>query len=87
MKEFINHPQITRIFKPEIEKYGIKSIIMDSDEDVNIIQYLNSPGLPHELHHEIHWQIISENHEDEAFREAYEESYTINAAIESRKNR
>ena len=84
MKEFINHPQITRIFKPEIEKYGIRSIQLDEYDNFTLVQYMGSLHPTMELYNDIKQAAITAKYEDENAIDRYEESDTIQAAIESR---
>jgi hypothetical protein len=84
MKEFINHPQITRIFKPEIDAYQIKSIELDENNTFLLVQYMNAPQIPFELYKEIKQAAITAKYEDENAIDRYELSDTIKAAIESR---
>ena len=89
MKEFINHPQITRIFKVDIDVYGITSITVDENDKciITIDAYGTDLVPPQELVADIRYAAITAKYEDEAFRDVHEEFFTINQAIESRKNR
>lgn len=88
MKEFINHPAVTRIFKPEIEKYGIFSIKISEDDNFTISQSIsNGLKVPIGLTNDIRYAAITAAYEDENAIDVHEETDTINAAIESRKNR
>ena len=84
MKEFITHPQITRIFKPEIDAYQIGSIQFDENDTFLLIQYMDAPQIPFELYKDINQAAITAKYEDENAIDRYEESDTIQAAIESR---
>jgi len=84
--EFITHPQITRIFKPEIDAYGIKSIKVSELDDF-IIDYENAQkqDLPVELYKDIRYAAITAKYEDEAAIDPHEDSDTIQAAIINRQ--
>jgi hypothetical protein len=86
--EFINHPQITRIFKVDIEVYGITSITVD-ENDAYLVSVVNANNLEpsSELLADIKYAAITAKYEDESAIDVHEETDTINAAIESRKNR
>lgn len=85
MKEFITHPQITRIFKVDIDVYGIKSIKVNELDDFKI-DYENAQklDLPVELYKDIRFAAITAKYEDENAIDVHELSDTIKAAIESR---
>ena len=84
MKEFINHPQVTRIFKAEIQQYGIKSILADANS-FTIEQYNGYMKLPFDLHKYINYAVITALCEDELPNPHETETETINKAIEYRQ--
>jgi len=85
MKEFITHPQITRIFKPEIDAYQIKSIELDENDTFLLVQYMNAPQIPFELYKDIKHAAITAKYKDEAAIDPHEENDTIKAAIINRQ--
>ena len=86
MKEFINHPAVTRIFKTDIDVYGIQSIKLTDDDDC-LITLSNSDDLEpsQELLADIKHAAITAKYEDEAYQDRYEDSDTIQSAIINRQ--
>jgi len=88
MKEFITHPQITRIFKTDIDVYGIKSIAVD-ENDTCLVTVANSGNLEpsQELLADIKHAAITAKYEDEAAINPHEDSDTIKAALLERSKK
>jgi len=85
--EFIKHPAVTRIFKPEIDAYQIKSIQIEEDGSFLVIQYDKAPKLSFELWKEIKQAAITAKYEDEAAIDPHEDSDTIQAALLERSKK